>query len=280
MARLAIAVVIVTAIVAATFLPFAAGGHDFLALPVAMIAWALGRVGLLLVPVGGFLLAANVINPSRAISSRWLAGYTLGTCILMSLLMVFIAFASSGSILFAAGAVAIAGFLNVRLIRYLRTPRSESSFTSATATLLIIAPVLLFALQSMLLEPIATFARNRAIANCDSLIDEIERHHARNGVYPESLFSIWGDCKPAIVGVERYYYERSGDAYNVIFREPSLDFGTRRYIVYNPRDKQRVTVHEQDRLRLDEAGLSADNAGYTLIQQLPQPHWKAFLFLS
>jgi hypothetical protein len=63
--------------------------------------------------------------------------------------------------------------------------------------------------------------------------------------------------------VERYHYERSGDGYNVIFREPSLDFGMRRFVVYNPLDRQRVTVHEQDRLLLDDAGLDADNAGHT-----------------
>ena len=64
--------------------------------------------------------------------------------------------------------------------------------------------------------------------------------------------------------------------YNVIFREPSLGFGTRRFVVYNPRDTQRVTVHEQDRLSLDEVALDADNAGYTVIETLPQPHWKVF----
>jgi hypothetical protein len=67
---------------------------------------------------------------------------------------------------------------------------------------------------------------------------------------------------------------------NVVFREPSLGFGTRRFVVYNPRDTQRVTVHEQDRLLLGEAALDADNAGCVVIETLPQPHWKAFLFLS
>ena len=31
---------------------------------------------------------------------------------------------------------------------------------------------------------------------------------------------------------------------------------------------------------LDEAGLDADIADYTIVQPLPQPHWKALLFLS
>jgi hypothetical protein len=132
----------------------------------------------------------------------------------------------------------------------------------------------------MLADAFTVRARNRAIRNAEPLIAEIERYRARRGAYPESLFSIWGDYKPAVVGVERYHYERSGEAYNVIFKEPSLGFGIRRFVAYNPLDKQRVTVHEQDRLLLDDAGLDADNAGYTLIEALPQAHWKVFTFLS
>jgi hypothetical protein len=70
---------------------------------------------------------------------------------------------------------------------------------------------------------------------------------------------------PSISGVERYHFERSGDSYNVIFEEPSLGFGTRRFVVYNPRDEQRVTVHEQDRLLLEGPELDADNAGHTVV---------------
>ena len=31
----------------------------------------------------------------------------------------------------------------------------------------------------------------------------------------------------------------------MIFEEPSLGFGTRRFLVYNPRDRQRVTVQSR-----------------------------------
>ena len=82
------------------------------------------------------------------------------------------------------------------------------------------------------------------------------------------------------MGVERYHYEPSSYSYNVIFKLPSLGFGTRQFVVYNPRDEQRVTVHEQDRLLLEGPELDADNAGYTIVEPLPQPHWKVFLFLS
>ena len=50
MAPLAWTCAIVTGIIAITFLPFAPGGHDPLAVPLAAMAWVLGRMGLLLVP--------------------------------------------------------------------------------------------------------------------------------------------------------------------------------------------------------------------------------------
>ena len=135
-------------------------------------------------------------------------------------------------------------------------------------------------LQVVFFESLASRARNKLIANSAPLIAEIESHRARKGAYPVSIFALYGDVKPVIVGVERYYYEPSGDAYNLIFEEPSPAFGLRRFVVYNPRDKQRLTVHETDRLRLDDAGLDADNAGYTIVEPLPQAHWKLFTFRS
>lgn len=82
------------------------------------------------------------------------------------------------------------------------------------------------------------------------------------------------------MGVQRYHYEPSGDSYNVIVEDLSLGSGGRRFLVYNPRDKQRLTVHESDRLLLSDAQLDTDNAGYTIVKPLPQPHWKLFIFLS
>ena len=272
MAHVVGAALIVMAVIAVTFLPFAPGGHDPLAVPLATMAWGLGRAGLMLVPIG-LLWARSGVRPG------WLVPLTVGACALVSLVMVLIAFASSSSVLLATATAAAAGFLIVRLARRLRsatmvpTPRVVSA-------ILTIAPIVVVAAQSVLIDPVTTRARNRAIANSAPFIAEIERYRERHGAYPASLFSIWGDYKPSIVGIDRYHYEPSGDAYNLIFKEPSLGFGTRRFVVYNPRDTQRVTLHEQDRLLLDEAGLDADNAGRTLVQPLPQPHWKVFLFLS
>jgi hypothetical protein len=275
MASLIRACAIVVAVIVATFLPFAPGGHDPLAFPLSAIAWILGRAGLMLVPLGGLWLWVSTRQPSRPAPPVWLVRITLGACVLIAMATVLIAFASSGSQLLAALTAVIAGLLTIRLGRRIRVTTSR-----LTGAILVVAPIVVLAAQTLLADAITAYARNRVIANAAPLIAEIERYRARRGAYPESLFSIWGDYKPSIVGVERYHYERSGEAYNVIFKEPSLSFGTRRFVVYNPRDTQRITVHESDRLLLDEAALDADNAGYTVVQPLPQPHWKAFLFLS
>jgi hypothetical protein len=279
MARVVHAFLIVTAVVAATFLPFVAGGYDPLAVPLSGMAWMLGRAGLLLVPVGALWLLVSAKRPSSAQPPGWLIGITLCACVLLALVMTLMAFASSGPLL-AVGTAVIASLMLIHLRRRLRAVRSEARMPRLAPALLVVAPLVVLAVQSALAGPAATYARNRVIANSAPLIAEIERYHARHGAYPQSTFSIWGDYKPAIRGVERYYYEPTADAYNVIFNLPSLGFGTRRFVAYNPRDKQRVTVHESDRLLLDEAGLDADNAGYTIVEPLPQAHWKAFLFLS
>jgi hypothetical protein len=269
------AILTVTAIITATLLPFFPGGYDPLARPLSGMAWMFGRAGLLLVPLGGLWL----LFPKRSgvgIGPRdWLVWLTLGTGILVALVLVLVAFAFGP--LLAVGTGTISGGLIVQLRRRLR---ATAPLGRTLPGLLAVAPITVFAVQLTFLEPIALWARNRVIANSAPLIAEIEGYRARHGAYPVSIFALYGDVKPAVMGVQRYYYEPSGDAYNLIFEEPSPVFGLRRFVVYNPRDKQRLTVHETDRLRLDDAGLEADNAGYTIVEPLPQPHWKLFTFRS
>ena len=275
-----LACAIVSGVIVATFLPFLPGGHDPLAVPLSAMAWALGRVGLLLVPVGGLWLWVSRRQVSLSAPPFWLVWITLGACVVIAVVTVLIAFAASGSQLLAAMTAAATGLLTIRLGRRIRAIQTGMSIPRTPAAILVVAPLVVVTAQTFLVDAVTVQARNRAIANCVPFIAEIERYRARRGAYPESLFSVWGDYKPSVVGIDRYHYERSGEAYNVIFKEPSLGFGTRRFVVYNPRDRHRVTVHEQDRLLLDEAALDADNAGYTVVQSLPQPHWKVFLFLS
>jgi hypothetical protein len=275
MAHLIRASLVATVIIAATFLPFFPGSYDPLSKPLSGVAWILMRVGLLLVPVGGlwFLLCGRSASGVRPRS--WLIWITLGVCILVALALILVAFAFG--LLLAAGTGAVAGLFIIRLASYLRTAKPISRTAMGIVA---ITPILALLVQWTLIETVAARARNRVIANSAPLIAQIESFRARHGTYPVSIFALYGDVKPGVIGVQRYYYEPSGDGFNLIFEEPSPSFGLRRFVVYNPRDKQRLTVHETDRLQLDDAGLDADNAGYTIVQPLSQPHWKLFTFRS
>ena len=78
------------------------------------------------------------------------------------------------------------------------------------------------------------------------LIREIEAYRTRHGRYPLSLHAQHEDYKPDVVGVEMYLYAPNGDGYNLSFEQPKffLDrFGTREWVVYNPRDQHRMYSH-------------------------------------
>jgi len=252
----------VSTVVAATLLPFFPGGYDALAHPLAKMAWMLGRTGLLFVPAGALWLLSP--RPS-------LVAVTVGAGACVGLVLVLVACAAGPLLAGITGL--LAGFVILRLRR--ATPVGRTG-----AALLILVPVAVLTLQGTLLEPVARQARNRVIASSAPLIMEIESYRARHGVYPASIFALYGDVKPGTMGVERYSYEPSGAAYNVIFELPTPVFGLRQFVVFNPLGQQRLTVHETDRLRLDDAGRDADNAGYTIVESLPQPHWKLFTFRS
>lgn len=275
MAHLFRASLVVTVLIALTFLPFFPGSYDPLSKPLSGMAWILMRVGLLLVPIGGLWILFCGRSASGFRPPTWLVWMTLGICILIALALILVAFAFG--LLMAAGTGAVAGLFIIRLTGYLRkaTPISRTAMAFVAMT-----PILTLLAQLTFIEPIASRARNRVIASSAPLIAQIESFRTRHGAYPVSIFALYGDVKPGVVGVQHYHYERAGDAFNLIFEEPAPSFGLRRFVVYNPHDKQRLTVHETDRLQLDDAGLDVDNAGYTIVEPLSQPHWKLFTFRS
>lgn len=216
-------------ILAAMFLPYVPGGHDPLARPVSAAAWALQTGWLLFVPVGGLWLLASTLRAGH-FSRRWLSRITQVMAVIAVIAVVLLAFASSGSLLVAIGVGLGIVPLAVRAIRQFRifTATSINRTPLAAHTLM---PILVLLAQMAFAEPAATRARDRVIANSAPLIAEIENHRARHGAYPISLFSLYGDCKPATIGVQRFHYEASGDAYNLVFEEPAMGLGGRRFVV-------------------------------------------------
>ena len=121
------------------------------------------------------------------------------------------------------------------------------------------------------------FSRNRAIGNSARLISDIEQYRATRGHYPPSLLSVNKDYKPGVVGIEKFHYEPSGDAFNLLFEQPASPLGTREFVVYNPRGEQTATSHALDLLEFTPERLERAR-GYYAGHDVPHTHWRYFWF--
>lgn len=258
-----------------TLLPFLPGSYDPLALPLSMMARMFGFTGLLLVPIGALWTAARY---SPALAARQ---YALAIAALIAGSIVWMAGSLAavgvGSVSFAfftavAGAAIFAGLLP-RVRRLMNAP----GWSGGPALFLVVVPLTVFSLQRAVLEPAVTFSRSRAIRNSASLIADIEQYRAARGHYPPSLLAVHRDYKPEIIGIDRFHYEPSGAAYNVLFEQPAVPIGTREIVVYNPRDEQVATGHAMDILQYTPEHLERTR-GYYAVHAGPQPHWRYFWF--
>jgi hypothetical protein len=161
--------------------------------------------------------------------------------------------------------------------RWRRRGRARALPDRGMPLYLIVVPVAVAFVQSRLAEPLAEFSRQRVIENSRPLIADIERYRATRGHYPPSLLSRHEDYDPGVMGVRRYQYEARGEAYNVVFDQPSFILGTHEYMVYNPLDEQAMTSHNEDLLRLAPAQLELAR-GFYAVRATSHPHWKSFLF--
>lgn len=132
-------------------------------------------------------------------------------------------------------------------------------------------------LQQAVVKRGVEFSRDHAIRHAVPMIAAIERHRAERSTYPVSLLSVWRDYPTGIVGIDRFHYEASGDAYNLVFENPAVAFGTREFVVYNPLDEQVATSHLTDILEFTPEHLERTR-GYYAVRPAAQPHWKYFWF--
>ena len=252
--------------------PFLPGGYDRLAVPLSTMAQVFGVVGLALVPGG--LLWLTMPRFGFALS---MLSTAVGTCV--ALILALFATLSVGN---AFGVLTLAAwvYVLVQLIPRLKRPkRAESSGFHPAPVYLVCLPVVALAAQLALAAPMARASRDRAIANASAFIGDIEQYHARHGRYPVSLQAQNRDYYADVVGVERYIYVPQDDSYNLSFEQPRflLDrFGTREWVVYNPRDEHRVYSHTA--WLLPPPDVAEPSQGWYASGETGHAHWMYFLF--
>jgi hypothetical protein len=267
-------------IIICTLLPFLPGRHDSLAVPLSLMAQVAGTAGLAVVPFGMLWIVA----------ARWqrFAGkrhiLALLALIATSLVWVCVCLAGAAQSGFALGIVTFApwGYVARKAWPDLTPARGATPQKSAVNALpfyLVIVPVAVALLQLGLLGPAVAFSRDRAIRNSAPLIEAIEQYRMRHGRYPASLLSVNPDYWPGVIGIAGYHYEPNGDAYNLLFEQFTHQFGTREFVMYNPRDEHVMTSHAMDILELPPEQLELERTrGHYAVHNARQPHWKYFWF--
>ena len=267
---------VTTFVMLITLLPFLPGQYDSLAVPLSTVVQVLSIAGLLLVPVGAFWAASRFLS-RLASRQHAIAMIALVISSIVWLLVSLGAFAS-GNLTFGAGALILWAFVIVAVRPWLRALRSETLRpTSAVAFYLLIVPVAVVLFRVALVPGAVEFSRNRAIGNSARLIAGIEAYRERHGRYPSSLLAVWKDYSTGVIGIEKFHYEPSGDAYNLFFEQFSDRFGTREFVVYNPGDRQVMTSHAMDLLEFMGGDLD-HRTGYYAVHDTAHAHWKYFWF--
>ena len=259
-----------------TLLPFLPGRYDSLAVPVSAMFQIFGTVGLLLVPVGALWVASGYW--SRLAGKQY--GIAIAALIASSVVWLIVSLgALMSSLLLGLGVIGPWIYVVSRVLPRLKLLKSATPRpTSAAAFYLLIVPVAVALLQMAVASSAVEFSRNLAITNSAELIREIEEYRNANGHYPSSLLAEHQDYEPSVIGIKQYYYEPSGDAYNLSFEQPTFllaNPGTREFVVYNKRDEQTIVAHDSDILRWTPEELQ-QRRGWYAVHDAPRAHWKYF----
>jgi len=252
--------------------PFLPGRYDQLAWPLSTMAQVFGVVGLPLVPVGLVWLVVPRYGFGLAIISVVIG---TGAALVLALFATLSVGNAFGVLTLAVWAASV-----LQLWPYVahRRRADEGSFNPAPLYLILLPAVGLVA-QLALAGPFTTSSRARAILNASEFIGHIEAYRAEHGRYPPSLQAQNRDYDPHVVGVETYVYAPSGDSYDLSFEQPRLlldRFGTREWIVYNPRNQHRAYSHTAWRLGSPEE--QGRSQGWYASGETGHPQWRYFWF--
>lgn len=259
--------------------PFLPGPHDPMAVPISMLVQTFGLIGVLLVVTGILQLVGESRRPwTRQQRSRWAISVLIAASVVvlaLSLIAMLSTGVSVGLLILATGVLASARWFP----KFKQVGNSEKSLRTISLYLITL-PLIAFLAQVLINAPATEFSRNRAIANSNELITEIERHHEQYGSYPESLLALNQDYHPSMMGIDQYHYARHGEAYQVFFQQPRFlvgEFGAREIVMYNKLDEHLAPSHAYWILLWTPEQL-ATRQGWYAAHDAQAPHWKYFWF--
>lgn len=145
---------------------------------------------------------------------------------------------------------------------------------------LILLPVSVLSFQLIISDPLTDWSRIRVIHHSEELIEQIETYKSTYGKYPLTLDAINKDFETGINSIERYRYTYDDTAYNLYFEQTRFfldNFGTREFVVYNPKDTHLMMSHTVWHM-LPDSNPARINQGWYASYETGIKHWKSFLF--
>lgn len=250
--------------------PHLPGRFDASAGALSFVAQTISYASLLLVPIG----LGWMVSPRRF--SLW-CRLALVSAGLGAIVATVGAISQNQLALGMALGVAVLALLRLGWGRIRTVLENGGSVENSLRLYLVFVPFLLVAFREGVVPRAADWSRDRAIVNSAPLIAEIESHRQRRGVYPDSLESLNPDFPTGVVGIERFQYEKNGDAYNLFFFRTATELDAMEVVLFNPRDEHRFTSHELDILQYDGEQLER-RRGDRRRTPLTWPHWISILF--
>lgn len=272
-------VLIIAVTVTGMLLPYMHGDHDYFAVGISSIIQFAAFASLLFVPIGVIWCLMDFFSRGRknttithAIRLRNITWVVTAIVILAAALGGFASHNRFSALIILGSGI----FILVNLRRKAIDLRAKNSaHLNGTPFFLIFIPLVIFLVRISFLEKVKDKSTEFVIEQSELLIEDIEAYKIKNGHYPVSLLSTIEDYKTNVSGIERFHYERNGNAYNLYFEQFSDVVGTQEIVMYNKLNEHEMTVHNQDLLRITPGRIFR---GYHKSAELRQEHWKIFYF--
>lgn len=263
-------VLLLVALPVAMILPHLPGRFDASASTLSFVAQAGSYASVAFVPIGIAWLTPISQTRTIAAATSLAGGLALSVVVLSAAAVNQLAL---GLLVAAVG---------TGLLRRLHSHASGTRSSARTSrrrfgAALLALPTLLILFAQLALPAAAEWSRDRAIQHSAVLVDAIETFYQRRGHYPLSLQSLNRDVPTGVVGVERFEYEPSGDAYNVFFIRQAVALDASEVVLYNRLGEHRFASHELDILQYDGDELDR-RRGDRRRTPLRQPGWISILF--
>jgi len=211
--------------------PFFPGPSNSLVIGLSSVSLTLGFFGLLLVPVGvlWIIFEWKKCRQPKENQIDWKPSYLLSiiaTIIITGINTIYIPLIYQFEGVLAAGVfVILLCWILHRMIRFIRKIKTQPSRAFIYMPVyLIILPIIAYASNKFLVDPISNFSRTLAIQQSEVLIRAIEEYKNNEGTYPESLESMKGKYieeipESQIMGVTHYRYHKLDDDFTLAFSQ-------------------------------------------------------------